>query len=248
MLHECDIPVLFHYQSALTSDAASSFSGKTPDINAYQASWFRAMIDALPDGFFVVGDPAYPLSDQLITSFTGTSPDSNQGAKDDFNYFHSQVRITIERLFGQMVNKWGILWQPMRFKLKNIFLAVETVLRLHNFCINSDLKAGKAFKFRGLAKYGRPADIQYGEKLDGVDPNGERLADVRYQPYEEGDLAEEENASKKGKKSRPKRKVAAVQVGVSDLREEMRAEIEKLGAKRPKVSADRLLKKRQDEE
>lgn len=186
----------------------------------------------------MVGDPAYPLSDQLITSFTGVSPDSNQGAKDDFNYFHSQVRITIERLFGQMVNKWGILWQPMRFRLKNIFLAVDTVLRLHNFCINTDLKAGKAFKFRGLAKYGRPEDIQFGEKLNGVDPKGERLADVRFQPYEKGDLPEEE-------KSRPKRKM---QDGVSDLREEMRAQIEKLGAKRPKVSADRLIKKRRDEE
>ena len=91
----------------------------------------------------VCADPAYPLSDWLLTSFTGDCGP----AKDAYNFFQSyvyiqsshmhaclstslnplthantyklfltrQLRITIERSFGILVAKWGIFWQPLQF-------------------------------------------------------------------------------------------------------------------------------------
>ena len=35
------------------------------------------------------------------------------GIKDDFNFFHSQVRITIERAFGMLVQRFGLLRRAM---------------------------------------------------------------------------------------------------------------------------------------
>lgn len=61
-----------------------------------------------------VGDLAYQLMPTLITPYAGTqlSPD-----KDSFNYYLSQLRITIERVFGMLVKRWGISWKPLKFDL-----------------------------------------------------------------------------------------------------------------------------------
>jgi hypothetical protein len=31
------------------------------------------------------------------------------GPKDDFNFFHSQLQINIERAFGMLVKRWAVL-------------------------------------------------------------------------------------------------------------------------------------------
>jgi hypothetical protein len=41
--------------------------------------------------------------------------------------------------FGYMLSKWGILWKPLRNKIKNVPLIVMGIVRLHNFLINERL-------------------------------------------------------------------------------------------------------------
>jgi hypothetical protein len=106
-------------------------------VSAYQAVSLKSMIDALPDGIFVVGDPAYIPSEHLVTSYCGAQ--RNNAANDTFNFYQSQVRIRIEMAFGRLVTKWRILRSPMTLNLPNTSLLLEALAVLHNYCIDSDL-------------------------------------------------------------------------------------------------------------
>ena len=88
-----------------------------------------------------------------------------------------QSRITIERTFGQIVNRWGVLWQPMRFSLPRVSSIVQAILRLHNFGINFDLRNGRQFKFRG--HWSVPVKFKTATEHD---PLGEALDDERFIP------------------------------------------------------------------
>ena len=69
-------------------------AGGTNDYIAYKLSKIQTAINSLPPGYYVLGDPAYPLSEHLLTSFVGASVDNNEEAlgRDDYNFFHSQLR------------------------------------------------------------------------------------------------------------------------------------------------------------
>jgi DDE superfamily endonuclease len=80
----------------------------------------------------IFGDNAYVSSDFMVTPYKNV----RAGPKDDFNFYHSQVRITIERAFGMMVRRWGILRFPLASKMgviKQIALTMA-LCSLHNFC------------------------------------------------------------------------------------------------------------------
>jgi hypothetical protein len=49
----------------------------------------------------------------------------------------SSQRITIERAFGMLVRKFGILWRALRYDLATNILVVMTCAKLHNWCIRS---------------------------------------------------------------------------------------------------------------
>jgi hypothetical protein len=68
--------------------------GCTNDYIAYNLSAMRRLVDNMPDGYYILGDPAYPLSDHLLISYTGTSSATSglDGGRDDYNFHHSQLR------------------------------------------------------------------------------------------------------------------------------------------------------------
>jgi hypothetical protein len=49
----------------------------------------------------------------------------------------SQLRINVECSFGMLVNRWGILWQPMRCDLRKVPRVVLACMKLHNFIIDT---------------------------------------------------------------------------------------------------------------
>lgn len=144
-----------------------------------------------------MGDPAYPLFAQLLTSFTGVGIGS---ASDAYNFFHSQLRITIERTFGKslqllinvcrcscphltyalyiagiLVARWGVLWRHLEFSLDNDLKLIQGLMRLHNFCMENSIRRGEE-KRRQVALAMVDTSINLGEPTD-ADPHGERLAD-----------------------------------------------------------------------
>jgi len=57
-------------------------------------------------------------------------------SKEALNYFHSELRITIERCFGIFVRRWGIFWRALSFDVGFVAEIVHACCRLHNFIIN----------------------------------------------------------------------------------------------------------------
>lgn len=59
------------------------------------------------------------------------------GYNDAYNFYLSQLRITIERAFGTLVHRWSILRGPLLVPLPKVAPLVMCLCRLHNFCINN---------------------------------------------------------------------------------------------------------------
>jgi hypothetical protein len=84
-------------------------------------------------GFYFIGDSAYALRSYLLTPFDGTMHGTHQ---DNYNFFHSSCRICVECAFGEIDMRWGILWKPLGFKLKNTTKVIDACFRLHNFIVD----------------------------------------------------------------------------------------------------------------
>jgi hypothetical protein len=75
------------------------------------------------DGQYIVGDVAYgSVSDRDL-------PED----KDTYNYFQSAHRTCVERAFGGLVARWGVLWKPLRTSsLERQIAIIGACVRLHN--------------------------------------------------------------------------------------------------------------------
>lgn len=136
--------------------------GSTNDAVAYVQGSLKDLCESQQFPFHWNGDNAYTLSESMMIPFPGTNLSVTRPCKEWFNFWHSQVRITIERTFGIFVQRWGIFWQPLKFNLSNCVRIVHACCRLHNFCINRNLPV--------LSTHHKPTD------LANVDSSG-RLAD-----------------------------------------------------------------------
>jgi hypothetical protein len=118
-------------------EVAIDHPGATSDFLAFMRSEFNTLLETpgyLAPGLCLFGDNAYVNKPYMATPYAG----KQAGSKDAYNFFHSQVRITIERCFGQFVHRWGILRAPMStgITISKITSLVTCLARLHNFCIN----------------------------------------------------------------------------------------------------------------
>jgi hypothetical protein len=87
----------------------------------------------LSEGLVIFGDNAYVSTDYMVTPYKNV----RAGPKDDFNFFHSQLRINIERAFGMLVKRWAVLQKPLPCQMgpvKQIAL-IFGLCQLHNYCL-----------------------------------------------------------------------------------------------------------------
>ena len=63
--------------------------------------------------FVLFGDNAYLNTSYMATPFPNVSGNENMKYMDNYNFYHSQLRIQIECAFGMLVQKWGILRMAM---------------------------------------------------------------------------------------------------------------------------------------
>ena len=72
----------------------------------------------------------------MATPYSGNG--SFSSGKDNYNFFHSQLRINIECAFGMLTQRWGILRSamPKGLTLEKINALVLSAARLHNFCLD----------------------------------------------------------------------------------------------------------------
>ena len=111
--------------------------GSSHDSSAFSNTHLYKLLEENADflhehGFFLAGDSAYPLLSFLITPYSNAESHTPQ---DDFNFWHSSSRITIECSFGEIVMRWGILWRKLLFSLKDVGKVINAAFLLHNFII-----------------------------------------------------------------------------------------------------------------
>lgn len=90
--------------------------------------------DIMKPGYTMVGDNAWVPRLWMVTPIPGHCV---SGTDDAYNFYHSQVRITIERAFGILVHRWGILRRPLSVSMLKVPPLVICLMKLHNYCINS---------------------------------------------------------------------------------------------------------------
>ena len=113
--------------------------GSTNDAVAYNQGSLKPLCESHEYPYHWNGDNAYTLSESMMIPFPGTNLAASHPSRECFNFWHSQVRITIERAFGIFVQRFGIFWQALKFDLNKSIEIVHACCRLHNFCINRNL-------------------------------------------------------------------------------------------------------------
>ena len=90
----------------------------------------------LAPGLALFGDNAYVNVETMVTPYRNV----RRGTKDDYNHFHSSVRINIECAFGMLVHRWAILRKPLSSTMgvEKQMVLVMALCKLHNYCIGLD--------------------------------------------------------------------------------------------------------------
>lgn len=78
---------------------------------------------------FIIGDPAYPLSDHLLKPYPGKDLPVD---KTHFNYRLSRARMTIENSFGRLKKRWRCLIKPIENDFRLVPIMVTACCILHN--------------------------------------------------------------------------------------------------------------------
>ena len=121
------------------------------DSAMYEVSKVHEAIDQgkLPPWAHVLLDAAFACTEQELvpwpTPRNGLSID-----RDAFNFMLSQQRQAVERTFGLLYSRWGILWRPLRCKFNNLSLLLHCLCRLHNYCMR-DRHVGSLTKIEEIS-------------------------------------------------------------------------------------------------
>jgi hypothetical protein len=72
-------------------------------------------------------------TDQELVAWSQSKNHAMSKEKDAFNYFLSKQRQSVERVFGVMVNRFGILWRQMSFSFDRYKLILVALCRFSEF-------------------------------------------------------------------------------------------------------------------
>ena len=120
----------------------------------YRALENNTLTKTIIDGFVIVGDCAYVKKLFMATPLRGM----RAGHEDAYNFYLSQLRITIERAFGVFVHRWAILRAPLVCPIAKVPPLVEALIRLHNFCIDEGEKKNPDVRRKNRNKIQRNAE------------------------------------------------------------------------------------------
>ena len=127
----CDSKLRFTY-------FAVAAAGKTNDNRAFgRCTDLLDWIHSLPEGYYIIGDNAYTITNRLLIPFTVLQL-GNEEYRRTYNYYLSQLRIRIEMAFGRLTTKWRLFRRNIDGDLDRISSLIMTAARLHNYVIDND--------------------------------------------------------------------------------------------------------------
>jgi hypothetical protein len=107
--------------------------GGTNDVAAFRRTELPAYVESLPLGKYIIADNAYMCTEHMLTPFSGSQ--RNNPENDAWNFYCSQVRITIERAIGMMTQRWQIFERSLKCSLATASKIIQVAARLHNYVI-----------------------------------------------------------------------------------------------------------------
>ena len=111
-----------------------------------------------------------------------------------FNNVLSSQRITIERAFGILVRRWGILWRPISYSLLKVPKIIRVCAMLHNICVDRWLlKHPRIHVVNGEVAY--PNVLEHWE-LDDMNPTDNEVIDRLHNNYSEAKRRSADNSVK----------------------------------------------------
>lgn len=116
------------------------FGGSASDLIAWETSSLCHKLDRdgfLADGLCIYGDNAYVNKPSMATPYPNNS--NYDLDKDNYNFFHSQLRINIECTFGLLYQRFGILRKkiPQQYNVTKTMALVGCLCRIHNYLIEA---------------------------------------------------------------------------------------------------------------
>ena len=130
--------------------------GSTADYMAWVTSCLcldielslTSVLPKIKKGLTLIGDNAYVKTEYMAVPIKGVKTE----VEDAYNFYQSQLRITIERAFGVLVHRWSILRGPLTIPLFKVVPTVQCLCKLHNYCIHERLRKKKENSLLGLTK------------------------------------------------------------------------------------------------
>ena len=112
--------------------------GSTNDSLAWEISELFRLVEIekkLANRYYIFSDEAVTTTDQVLSPWPGRGLGP---WKDSFNFHLSRMRQCIERAFGRLTQRWGVVWRPLRCSFDKWPLVCSVAAKLHNFCIDED--------------------------------------------------------------------------------------------------------------
>ena len=102
-------------------------------------------------GHSIAGDNAFVENQTMSTPVPGLNVTE---IEDAYNFYLSQLRITIERAFGILVHRWGVLRRPLSMSILKVAALVICLMRVHKTSVAECLRSrapirGTELKSRG---------------------------------------------------------------------------------------------------
>ena len=181
----CDASTKFHVFDV-------RWPGGTNDIIAYKMTdlYFKATEDGKYPGWAtLVLDEAYSsIGGMHLTPYSLNQLRRTKVANLEkyykmlcFNNVLSSQRITIERAFGILVRRWGILWRPITYALAKVPKISRVCAMLHNICVDRWLKKHPRIHFTsGELDY---PDVLEHYDLDDMSPSDKEVIDRLHNSY-----------------------------------------------------------------
>ena len=115
------------------------------------------------EGFTIIGDNAYVKRMFMATPLKGV----HGGYQDAYNYYLTEQRVVIECAFGMLVHRWAILRAPLAIPTQKVAPLMESLVRLHNYCINENEL--DAIDVRSATYKNLQRNVYYSRQLGGMD-------------------------------------------------------------------------------
>ncbi|XP_058833434.1 putative nuclease HARBI1 [Topomyia yanbarensis] len=114
--------------SELFTSVDCRWAGSVHDARIWRNSDIYNTIHENESGAILLGDEAYPLTPWLMTPYRNPVSDPHK----KYNILHTKERVIIERLFGQVKQRFPILQSKIRIKTDRVPSMIIACFVLHN--------------------------------------------------------------------------------------------------------------------